>query len=86
MDIQQLKAGQILVGDYLLNLGEVSRIEQSNGSIKLCFKQSLARIFTASAICYIAKRELVRRSHWGGENGKPSTRKRATARKGVSVE
>jgi len=86
MELQQLRASQVQIGDYLLNLGEVTKVHQADRGVRFTFKESLARIFPTHTICYVRERDSTRCKKWVGEDGKPSTRERAKARKGVSVE
>jgi len=86
MELQQLRAGQIEIGDYLPNLGEVTRIHCADWGIRFTFKDSATRQFSVDAICYVTEGERKRRKKWKGEDGKPVPRERATTRKGVSVE
>ena len=85
MELQQVRAAQIEVGDYLPNLGQVTKIHCADWGIRFTFKNSATRQFAPDEIVYVTKRER-KGTRWGGDDAKPSTRERAKSINGVSVD
>ena len=85
MELEQIRAGRVEVGDYLPNLGQVTKIHCADWGIRFTFKDSATRQFEPDRICYVVQREK-KGTRWGGDNAKPSARDRAKSVRGVTVE
>lgn len=84
--LKQERAGNIRIGDWLPNLGQVNRVLTNGSNVRFYFGCSASREFDIAAIVYReAGRDHPSRK-WNGDDAPLAPRHRAAAIRGVTIE